>query len=107
MLKVSYNKEMGEDGYIFDQKIRIDRNLAKNFNKYIENTKNNINNNYSKNHIMNYRDLKILNNLNILYKDYNYLNLTQLHYFMYYLSYYEHKNIRRIFNNRNTIIEII
>lgn len=107
MLKVSYNKEIGEGGYVYNQKIKVNKEIVEKFNKYINQVRTKINDNYKEKHSIDYKNLKVLSYLEPLYKNYNYLSLTQLHYFMYYLSYYEHKSIKRIFNNRNTIIEII
>lgn len=106
MFKVSYQKEFGNNGTVFTQKIKVNRDVVDRFNKYVNQVKNKINDKYKKEHSIDYQHLKILTYLDELYKDYNYLSLTQLHFFMYFMSYYEHKDIKRI-KDRNTIIEII
>ena len=112
-MKVSYIKNYGNDGTIYNQMITINKEIAEEFNKYILNIKNQIN--YKK--IWSNEDLRISSyakmlDIHLYTPTINYINLTTLDQFMkfYLKTIYEppkrDKNYERILN-RNTIIKVV
>ena len=107
-IKISYQKEFGKNGVVYNQTIKISKEIKENFNKFIREIKNNIN---LKKQWSN-EDLKISCYTDYLQDGKNYVSLTMLDLFMkFYLKrIYEppKKDLtyERI-KNRNTIINVL
>jgi hypothetical protein len=107
-MKVNYQKKWGNDGTVFTQTIKIDKDMAEKFNKYVVEIKDEV----VKKFIYSNEDMKILSYLEPLLDNINYTSLTTLNHFRnFYLKNYIHgakrdKNFERILY-RNTIIEVI
>ena len=107
-MKINYQKKWGNDGTVFTQTIKIDKDMAEKFNKYIVGIKDEV----VKKFIYSRADMDVLSYLEPLLDDINYTHLTTLNYFKtFYLKNYIHgakrdKDFERILH-RNTIIEIV
>lgn len=107
-MKINYQKKWGNDGTVFTQTIKIDKDMAEKFNKYIVKLKDEA----VKKFICEEKDMKIIYYLEPLLNNVNYTTLTTLQYFVnFYLKNYIHgakrdKDFERILY-RNTIIEIV
>lgn len=107
-MKINYQKKWGNDGTCYTQTIKIDKDMAEKFNKYVVEIKDSV----VKKFIYNNADMKIMCYLEPLLEGVNYTHLTTLeHFHTFYLKNYIHgakrdKNFERILH-RNTIIEIV
>lgn len=80
---ISYQKEYGKNGTIYNQTIKISKEIQENFNKYLKEIKNNIN--FKKQ--WSNEDLKISCYTECLQEGKNFLTLTMLDLFMkFYLK---------------------
>ena len=107
-MKINYQKKWGYDGTVYTQTIKIDKDMAEKFNKYVTKIKETLVDKF----IYSNEDMKIMSYLEPLLNDVNYTTLTTLNYFKtFYLENYIHgakrdKDFERILH-RNTIIEIV
>lgn len=107
-MKINYQKKWGNDGTVYTQTIKIDKDMAEKFNKYIMEIKETLVGKF----IYSNEDMKIMSCLETLENKMNYTTLTTLNYFKtFYLKNYIHgakrdKDFERILY-RNTIIEIV
>lgn len=107
-MKVNYQKKWGNDGTVYTQTIKIDKDMAEKFNKYVTKIKETLIGKF----IYSNEDIKILSYLETLENKMNYTTLTTLnHFHNFYLKNYIHgakrdKDFERILY-RNTIIEIV
>lgn len=109
-LKVNYRKNWGNDGTVYTQTIKITKEIAKKFNEYIKELKEET----AKNFILHDKDMEILYYLEELKDGTNYIGLTTLDYFktFYIKNIYVSKTPKRDLNferilKRNTIIEVL
>lgn len=107
-MKVNYQKKWGNDGTVYTQTIKIDKDMAEKFNKYVIKIKETLVGKF----IYSNEDMKIMSYLETLENKINYTHLTTLQHFIeFYLKNYIHgakrdKDFERILY-RNTIIEIV
>lgn len=107
-LTINYKKQWGNDGTVYTQTIKTNKNIIKLFNKYVKELKEET----CKKFMLNNSDMKILYNLEELTLNKNYINLTTLDYFKtfyvrkIYIPPKRDKDIERILC-RNTIIEAV
>ena len=107
-ITINYKKQWGNDGTFYNQTIKTSKEVAKKFNKYVQELKEKA----SQKFIFDNNDMKILYYLEELKEGKNYTTLTTRDYFMgfYIRNIYEppkrDKDYERIID-RNTIIEII
>ena len=107
-MKINYQKKWGNDGTVYTQTIKINKDMANKFNKYITEIKKTLVGKF----IYSNQDMKIMYYLETLENKINYTHLTTLEYFItFYLENYiygakKDKNFERILY-RNTIIEIV
>lgn len=105
---VNYQKEWGNDGTVYSQTITIKKEIAKKFNNYIKQLKEEAH----KKFILSNEDMKTLYYLEEVKEGKNYTHLTTLNYFTsFYLKHIytppkKDKNFERILY-RNTIIKVI
>lgn len=108
-IKVNYQKRWGNSGTCYTQTIKIDNNLAKRYNNYLEMLKAKVEVNFKKTHVYSDYDLKI-KNLDYLRRGVNYTNLTQLGLFLELINMINKDENQKIdFKRvlwRNTIIEV-
>ena len=109
-LKVNYRKNWGNDGTVYTQTIKTTKEIAKKFNEYIKELKEET----AKNFILHDKDMKTLYYLEELKDGANYIGLTTLDYFktFYIKNIYASKAPKRDLNferilKRNTIIEVL
>lgn len=106
---ISYNKNFDNNGYVYNQVIKITENIASKFNKYLEERKANI---YIKNKLLSDKELKILCTNYLISNENNYLTLTGLQLFIdFYLEkIYKPPKKDKTFERilwRNTMIKVI
>lgn len=111
-IKISYQKQYGNNGTVYTQKITIPKELAFYINSKIQNEKMccfRNDNLYKKMGIYDFNKLD-------LYLDYidfdkiNYLSITQLRFIKYYLILNVEdtlKYVRKVKSDRNTILEVL
>lgn len=108
-LIISYQKESGNDGTIYNQTIKTNKKIMDLFNKYIKELKEKT----IKKFVLSNEDMKILYYLEELQEGKNFTTLTTLDYFkgFYIKNIYQppkkDKDIERILLNRNTIIKVL
>ena len=107
-MKINYQKKWGNDGTVYRQTIKIDKDMAGKFNEYVMKIKETLIGKF----IYSNEDMKIMSYLEPLENNINYTHLTTLEYFIrFYLKNYingakRDKDFERILY-RNTIIEIV
>lgn len=109
-LKINYFKKWGNDGTVYTQTIKTTKEIAKKFNEYVKELKEEA----TKKFILHDEDMKILYYLEELKDGVNYTRLTTLNYFktFYIKNVYAPKAPKRDLDYerilwRNTIIEVL
>ncbi len=103
-MKINYLKNFGSDGTVYTQTITIEGNLIKNFNKMVEEKKEEV----FKKKIYTEEDLKMLDYLNFLKLGNNYLSLTTLSYFIKYcFENIPDLQFKKRIKWKNTIIKVV
>ena len=105
---INYKKEWSNDGTVYNQTIKVNKKIMKDFNKYIKIKKEAVQNK----HILSNEDMKILYYLEYIEEGKNYTTLTTLDYFIkfYWHNIYIPPKKDRTFERmlwRNTIIQVI
>lgn len=108
-MKINYQKHFGNDGTCYTQNIKIDNWLKEYYNNYLMKLKEQVKENYIKNHYYTENDLKI-KSIDYLEKGINYTNLIHLDVFLQVINELNKKgynfNFKRILW-RNTTIEVL
>lgn len=103
---IDYKKHRWNDGTVYRQTIKIDKELQRKYNTRIRYLKDKVNKKIKKEHIYSYEDMKILSYTDTLKKWVNYLHLTWIYEFWKFITRRWLYN-NRLFFNKNTIIEVL
>lgn len=108
-ITVNYQKHFGNDGTCYTQNIKINDWLKEYYNNYLMKLKEQVEENYIKNHYYTEQDLKI-KSINYLEKGVNYTNLIHLSVFLQVINELNKKGYGFSFKRilwRNTTIEVV
>lgn len=112
-MKVDYKRNFGKNGTVYDQTITISFDIANQFNKYVDDLKNEIIKKIEIKHYWSNEDNKILDYLEkIDINNYTFTNLTTINYFKkwYFNNIYQAPKRDTFYERlkyRNTIFKVI
>lgn len=108
IISVNYQKRWGNSGTCYSQTIKIDNDLAKKYNSYLNKLKEDVEKRFKESHVYSDYDLKI-KSIDYLFRGVNYTNLIHLGVFLELINELNKQGKKIDFKRvlwRNTIIEV-
>lgn len=107
IISIDYKKHFWNDGTVYRQLVKIDKELMDKYNEFLQLEYDRINYYKNLNKTITNHDMDILSYTEKLNKWINYIKLTWLYYFWIVQNIYKLDKKNRLFWNRNTIIEVL
>ena len=104
---IDYKKHWGKDGTVYNQTVKIDAELMQKFNDDLQLKYDHINEKKENGQTLDNWDLELLTYTQKLEKGVNFIKLTELYYFCRFCQGYAIESPRKVFNFRNTIINVL